>query len=170
MPKAEKGSLKDLAKSIKAKGLQKLKFYCQMCEKQCRDANGFKCHLTSESHLRQMKVFSERSGSILKSNSREFEKNYLDTLRMRHSTAKVNANHVYQQVISDKGHIHMNGTIWSSLTAFVQYLGRSGKCLVEETERGWYISYIDRDPEKMQREEAQRRRQELRRHRAKRVW
>jgi DNA/RNA-binding protein KIN17 len=34
MVKAEKGSLKDIGKRIKAKGLQKLKFYCQMCEKQ----------------------------------------------------------------------------------------------------------------------------------------
>lgn len=30
-----------------------------MCQKQCRDENGFKCHLTSESHKRQMMVFGE---------------------------------------------------------------------------------------------------------------
>ena len=47
MPKAERGTPKDIANRMKAKGLQKLKFYCQMCQKQCRDANGFKCHLTS---------------------------------------------------------------------------------------------------------------------------
>ncbi len=29
---------------IKAKGLQKLRWYCQLCQKQCRDENGFKCH------------------------------------------------------------------------------------------------------------------------------
>ena len=40
MPKAEKGSLKDIGKRIKAKGLQKLKFYCQLCQKQCRDDGG----------------------------------------------------------------------------------------------------------------------------------
>jgi len=44
---------------IKSKGLQKLRWYCQMCQKQCRDENGFKCHLTSESHKRQMMVFGE---------------------------------------------------------------------------------------------------------------
>jgi DNA/RNA-binding protein KIN17 len=159
MPKAEKGSLKDLGKKIKAKGLQKLRFYCQMCEKQCRDANGFKCHLTSDSHLRQMKIFSENSGRILNANSREFETHYLDALRMRHGTAKVNANQVYQQVISDKSHIHMNGTIWSTLSGFVQYLGKTGKCIVEETERGWYITYINRDAGKLQREEIQKQRQ-----------
>ena len=159
MPKAEKGSLKDLGKRIKAKGLQKLKFYCQMCEKQCRDANGFKCHLTSETHLRQMKIFSEHSGSFLDRYSKEFEKMYLDTLRMRHSTTKVNANNVYQEVIQDKFHIHMNATIWASLSDFCKYLGKTGKCVVEETERGWYVSYVERDVHKLQRDENQQRRQ-----------
>ena len=40
----------------------------------------------------------------------------------------------------------MNSTMWESLTSFVQYLGRKGKCTVEETEKGWYIQWIDRDP------------------------
>ena len=48
-----------IANRIKSKGLQKLRWYCQMCQKQCRDENGFKCHLTSESHKRQMQVFGE---------------------------------------------------------------------------------------------------------------
>jgi DNA/RNA-binding protein KIN17 len=160
MPKAEKGSLKDLGKKIKAKGLQKLKFYCQMCEKQCRDANGFKCHMTSESHLRQMKIFSERAGAFMDRYSKEFEKMYLDTLRMRHSTATVNANNVYQEVIQDKNHVHMNSTIWATLSDFVKYLGKMGKCVVEETERGWYVTYIERDVAKLGREEALHRRQQ----------
>ena len=151
--------MKDLGKRIKAKGLQKLKFYCQSCEKQCRDANGFKCHLTSESHLRQMKVFSENAGSFMDRFSKDFEKMYLDTLRMRHSTARVNANNVYQEVIQDKFHIHMNATIWASLTDFCKYLGKTGKCVVEETERGWYVSYIERDISKLHREETQKKRQ-----------
>ena len=46
-----------VANRMKSKGLQKLRWYCQMCQKQCRDENGFKCHLTSESHKRQMMVF-----------------------------------------------------------------------------------------------------------------
>ena len=33
---------KAIANRIKAKGLQKLRWYCQMCQKQCRDENGFK--------------------------------------------------------------------------------------------------------------------------------
>ena len=33
---------KQIANRIKARGLQKLRWYCQMCQKQCRDENGFK--------------------------------------------------------------------------------------------------------------------------------
>jgi DNA/RNA-binding protein KIN17 len=161
MPKAERGSLKDLGKQIKARGLQKLKFYCQMCEKQCRDANGFKCHLTSESHLRQMKVFSENAGSFMDRYSKEFEKMYLDTLRMRHGTSKTPANNVYQEVIQDKAHIHMNATIWLTLTDFCKYLGKTGKCVVEETERGWYVTYIEQNVARLQQQEATLRRIEL---------
>ena len=160
MPKAERGSVKDIGNRIKAKGLQKLKFYCQMCEKQCRDANGFKCHLTSENHLRQMKIFSDNAGGILDSYSKDFERMYVSTLKMRHGTKLVNANNVYQEVISDKQHIHMNATHWTTLSEFVQYLGKTGKCHVEETERGWYISYIERDASILARQEALKRREE----------
>jgi len=48
MGKAEAGSLKALGNKIKSKGLQRLKWYCQVCAKQCRDDNGFKCHTMSE--------------------------------------------------------------------------------------------------------------------------
>ena len=46
----EKGGFltpKAVANRIKAKGLQKLRWFCQMCQKQCRDENGFKVHATS---------------------------------------------------------------------------------------------------------------------------
>jgi DNA/RNA-binding protein KIN17 len=160
MPKAEKGTPKDIANKIKAKGLQKLKFYCQMCEKQCRDANGFKCHMTSETHLRNMKIFSDNASGIMDSNSREFERMYLDTLRRRHGVKRINANNVYQEVIQDRDHIHMNATKWATLAIFVQYLGRSGKCVVDETERGWYVAFIERDTEILERAETQKRRVE----------
>lgn len=116
--------------------------------------------MTSESHLRQMKIFSDNAGGILDSYSKNFEKSYLSTLRMRHGTKKVNANNIYQEVISDKEHIHMNATHWATLTDFVQYLGKTGKCVVEETERGWFVSYIERDASILARKEALQRREE----------
>jgi len=158
--KAEKFSPKDVANRMKAKGLQKLKFYCQMCSKQCRDENGFKCHLTSESHLRQMSFFCENSNNMLDSFSKDFEKVYLEILRRRHGTKRMNANNVYQEVIQDKFHVHMNATKWTHLTDFVGYLGKTGQCKVEETERGWYVTYIEKDPALLARQEAYERRVE----------
>ena len=127
------------------------------------DENGFKCHLTSESHLRQMKVFQSNPDQVMDSFSTEFESAYLETLRRRHSTTKVNANLVYQEVIRERHHIHMNSTCWATLSDFVQYLGKVHKCVVEETERGWYVQYIDRDPLLLARQEAARKRAEAER-------
>lgn len=42
-----------------------------MCQKQCRDENGFKCHTMSESHLRQMRVYSEDPTRIMEDFSNE---------------------------------------------------------------------------------------------------
>jgi DNA/RNA-binding protein KIN17 len=94
MPKAEAGSLKAIGNHIKSIGLQKLRWYCQMCVKQCRDENGFKCHLTSESHLRQMRLFSQNPNSIIDNFSKEFERGYLDTLSHLHNTKRTSANKV----------------------------------------------------------------------------
>ena len=159
MVKAERGTPKDIANRMKSRGLQKLKFYCQMCEKQCRDQNGFKQHATSESHMRQMKIFTSNATGIVSEFSIEFEKSFLTTLKMRHGTKKVNANNIYQEMIAYKSHIHMNSTQWTTLTEFVQYLGKSGKCVVEENisdgQGGWYVSFIERDVGIIERREKQ---------------
>lgn len=49
---------------------------------------------------------------------------------------------VYNEFIADRNHIHMNSTRWLTLTEFVKYLGREGKCKVDETEKGWFITLI----------------------------
>src|SRR5262245_56327995 len=135
-------STKAIGKLIKSKGLQKLRWYCQMCEKQCRDANGFKCHCESESHQRNMILFSQNSGKLLNQLSREFEGTFLDIVKRRARSAPILANVVYNEHISDRNHVHLNSTVWSSLSGFVMHLGKTGKCKVEEREKGWYIQYI----------------------------
>ena len=110
--------------------------------------------------LRQMKIFSDNAGGLLDQFSKEFETTYLSMLKMRHGTKRVNANNVYQEVIQDRHHLHMNATKWVTLTDFVQYLGKQGKCVVEETERGWYIQYIERNEAILQRQEMLERRLE----------
>lgn len=36
---------------------------------------------------------------------------------------------------------------------FIKYLGREGLCTVDETPKGWYITYIDRDPKTLAKQE-----------------
>lgn len=151
--RAEVGTPKYLANKMKAKGLQKLRWYCQMCQKQCRDENGFKCHTMSESHQRQLLLFADNSKRYIDDFSHQFAKGYMEILRRQFSTKRVNANRVYQEYIHERDHIHMNGTRWVTLTGFVKWLGKTGQCIVDETEKGWFITYIDRSPETVEKEE-----------------
>ncbi|CAH8524133.1 unnamed protein product [Heterobilharzia americana] len=156
----EKGGFltpKAISNRIKAKGLQKLRWYCQMCQKQCRDENGYKCHTMSESHHRQMKLFAEDGGKFISSFSSEFLKGYLDILRRQFGGKRVHSNVVYQEYIKEKEHVHMNATRWHTLTGLCMWLGKQGICKVDETEKGWFIEYIDRDPEKMKKQETSER-------------
>jgi DNA/RNA-binding protein KIN17 len=153
-------SPKAIAKAIKAKGLQKTKWYCQMCEKQCRDANGFKCHIQSEAHQRQMALYNQSPQKFTGKFSSEFKRGMLDILRTRYCNTKVLANRVYNEYIADKHHVHMNSTCWSSLAGFVRTIGSEGIAEIEETERGWYVKYIKRDEDKIRKEDA-RRKQEV---------
>ncbi|VDM53284.1 unnamed protein product [Angiostrongylus costaricensis] len=135
MGKHERGTPKDIANRIKSKGLQKLRWFCQMCQKQCRDQNGFKCHLTSESHQRQLLLVAENTGTYLRQFSKQFEANFMQILKTCFGTKRVRANEVYQEYIKDKGHVHMNSTVWHTLTGFVHYLGSSGKCRIDQNEK-----------------------------------
>ena len=139
-------SPKDIANRIKAKGLTKLQFYCQMCGKACRDANGFKCHLTSESHKRQMEIFGQAPHKVIQNFTEEFESTFLEHLRRCHPFSRISANVVYNEYIQDRNHVHMNSTKWLTLTEFVKYLGKEGKCKVEDTPKGWFITLIQKDP------------------------
>lgn len=156
MGKEKAGALtpKAISNRIKAKGLQKLRWYCQMCQKQCRDENGFKCHTMSESHQRQLLLLAEDVDKYMDTFSKEFQDTFLKLLKRQFGTRRVRANQVYQDYISDRHHTHMNATQWETLTEFVKWLGKEGHCKVDETEKGWFIAYIDRDPDTIERQKA----------------
>ncbi|KAJ7287907.1 hypothetical protein O6H91_23G035800 [Diphasiastrum complanatum] len=143
---------KAIANRIKAKGLQKLRWYCQMCQKQCRDENGFKCHCMSESHQRQMQVFGQNPDRFMDGYSEEFESSFMEHMKRSHRFSRVAATVVYNEYIADRHHIHMNSTKWLTLTEFVKYLGRTGQCKVDETPKGWFVSLIDKEPETLLKE------------------
>ncbi|KAK6350698.1 hypothetical protein TWF718_003885 [Orbilia javanica] len=159
MPRAEVGTSKYLDNKLKSKGLQRLRWYCQVCERQMRDENGFKCHTQSESHLRQMLIVGEDPKKAINKYSSDFQHDFLQLLRTSHGEKQVHANHFYQEYIHNKEHIHMNATKWSSLSEFVKVLGREGTCRVEENEKGLFISYVDRSPEALARQEAIRKKE-----------
>lgn len=154
--KAEAGTPKAISNAMKVKGLQKLRFYCQLCQKQCRDENGFKCHTMSEGHQRQMMLCADDPSHMLKITS-EFSSDFLGgfmrILRLSYNGKRVKANTVYQEYIADKSHTHMNSTRWHTLSGFVQWLGKTGYCKVDfvEEKNQWYIEYVDNSPETLQR-------------------
>ena len=139
MPKHDFLTPKAISNRIKARGLQKLRWYCQLCQKQCRDENGFKCHQTSASHRRQMELFGQNPGQVVSQYSHQFESDFMAHMRVCHPNSRVSANRVYNEFIKDKDHIHMNSTRWLSLSGFVQYLGKKGLCKIEQTPKGWFI-------------------------------
>ncbi|KIX96910.1 uncharacterized protein Z520_07630 [Fonsecaea multimorphosa CBS 102226] len=167
MPRAEVGSTKYIANQMKSKGLQRLRWYCQACQRQMRDENGFKCHVASESHVRQMQLIGEDPRKAINDYSNQFLRDFIQLLRTGHGEKRVNVNHFYQEYISNKQHIHMNSTKWSSLTEFAKYLGREGICRVDEDEKnesrtgasGLTISWIDNSPEALRRQEAIRKKE-----------
>jgi DNA/RNA-binding protein KIN17 len=167
MPRAEVGSTKYIANQMKAKGLQRLRWYCQACQRQMRDENGFKCHVASESHVRQMQLIGEDPRKAIRDFSNQFLKDFIQLLRTGHGEKKVNVNHFYQEYISNKEHIHMNATRWNSLTEFAKYLGREGICRVDEDEKNearggasaLMISWIDNSPEALRRQVAIRKKE-----------
>lgn len=153
MGKAEVGSTKYVANKMKAKGLQRLRWYCQICEKQCRDENGFKQHTQSEGHVRAMLLVGEDPKKFINDYSRQFQRDFLQLLRTAHGEKKVHMNNFYQEYIRDKEHVHMNATKWPSMTEFAKHLGREGICRVEEGDRGLEIQWIDDSAEAIRRRE-----------------
>jgi len=108
--------------------------------------------MMSEAHQRQLLLFGENSGSYIHGYSKDFEKGYTDILKRQYNGKRVHANVVYQQYIADKDHVHMNSTCWVTLTSFAKHLGRIGKADIDETEKGWYITWKEKDQETLDRE------------------
>lgn len=143
---------------MKARGLTRLRWYCQVCQKACRDANGYKMHISSEAHARQLAAATgeggQRAGKVVHDYSSQFQREFVILLSRRFGTRRVLANQVYQEYIQDRHHVHMNATRWVSLSEFVKYLGRAGIARVEESELGWFVSWIDNSPSARARQDA----------------
>ncbi|WFD33077.1 hypothetical protein MSPP1_004134 [Malassezia sp. CBS 17886] len=160
MGRAEAGTPKAIANSMKARGLTRLRWYCQVCSKACRDANGYKCHVESEAHMRAIAAVAgskgQRAGKVVHDFSSQFQSQFISLLSRRFSTRRVLANQVYQEFIQDRHHLHMNATRWVTLSEFVKHLGRAGIVKVDDSPLGWFISWIDNSPSALARQDALR--------------
>lgn len=107
-----------------------------------------------------MALFRDDPTKFMDQYSRDFEQFFMDVMK-RKGGLRVKANTVYQEVVADRTHIHMNATKWETLGTFVQYLGKTGLCRVDQTDKGdWMVQYIDRDPRFLARQEEIARRAE----------
>ena len=135
--------------------LQKLKWYCEICQHQCNDERSFKQHVQSDKHRIMMAHFRANSSSILRSNSNAFKSTFMDVLKRLFPNKEVPANTVYIHVIKDKKHTHMNSTYWESLRGFCCYLRDHGLIQMRMTERGPMIKYIGKESKTLE-EDAQK--------------
>ena len=103
-------------------GLQKQKYFCQTCNRQCNDKDGFLCHLKSNTHRINMEKIAENPEFFINQYSYEFEKGFVDILKRNYNDAFVSANKVYQEYICDKFATHLNATRWTTLTGFIKSL------------------------------------------------
>jgi len=124
-----------------------------------RDENGFKCHVASETHVRQMLVVGANPNKAINEYSKQFQHDFIQQLRTAHGTKAVHINHFYQEYIGNKEHVHMNATKWPSLTEFAKFVGREGICRVEETDKGLHLAWIDNSPEALRRQDAIRKKE-----------
>jgi DNA/RNA-binding protein KIN17 len=147
MGKDRNSEPKLIAKKMKYGRLQKLKWYCEICQHQSNDEQSYRQHVQCEKHRLMMVHFRANRDSILQSNSHIFECTFMDILRRRFPNREVPANIVYTQVIRDKNHVHMNATRWESVHGFCMHLEQAGKIRLRMTERGPMIRNIDRETE-----------------------
>ena len=149
---------KAISNAMKARGLTRLRWYCQVCSKACRDANGYKPHIDSEAHARQLAAAAgdsgQRAGKLIHDYSSQFQRGFITLLRSRFGTRRVLANQVYQEYIRDRHHVHMNATRWVSLGEFVGTLGRAGVVRVESSDLGLFITWIDNSESARARQDA----------------
>lgn len=67
-----------------------------------------------------MRLFAENHAYYINEYSKDFERTFLDILKRKYCQKKIAANKVYVDMISNKNHVHMNSTKWTTLTGFVE--------------------------------------------------
>ena len=62
----------------------RLKHFCELCRRQCKDENGFKCHINSESHQRKVREYANNPVEHIEKASREFEAKFVQLIKTKY--------------------------------------------------------------------------------------
>mmetsp|Transcript_26282 Transcript_26282/g.85043 ORF Transcript_26282/g.85043 Transcript_26282/m.85043 type:complete len:225 (+) Transcript_26282:116-790(+) len=154
MPKAEVGTPKWISNQWKKKGLNKLRWFCGLCQVSCRDANGFQLHLAHEGHLRREveqaernKVRDAEAQYRADAYSEAFERSFLRYLVRTKLGQRVRAHEAYRAVNpDDRQHKVMATTCWETLGRFVVDLRNRGEVDAWRDDDGWIVSLNEGAP------------------------
>ena len=81
-------------------------------------------HVRSSYHLKMMGQFNQNPNSATGAFSHAFEKEFSDLFRTKYGYNKqIPINKIYNDLIHDKSHTHLNSTHFKSLNGFAAYLG-----------------------------------------------
>jgi len=127
--------------------LSKLKYFCEVCAKPCRDANGYKCHIKSDAHKRANEEYSKNAEKYVDEFSRQFEDRFFAELEGQWLVA----NEVYSGIVRDADHVRLKATKWQTLTEFLRHAESLGKVLLRPDPRKpscFEVQLIDLEKEK----------------------
>lgn len=122
----------------------KEKFFCQICNRQCQDKDGFNCHLKSKTHQKNIERVAKNPEKYIDNYSNDFKRDYLDFLKREHKNEWVSANVIYDKYIKEKDNVPLNATKWESLIKFLQHIAEEKLINLQPREDDILIKYIDK--------------------------
>lgn len=72
--------------------------------------------------MKMMRQYNEDPEYYVEQFSKEFEDAFFEILKEKYKDTKIGSNKVYEDMIRKIDHVHLNGTKWTKLNDFIQYL------------------------------------------------
>jgi DNA/RNA-binding protein KIN17 len=141
MPKPETSTAAYASSQMRKSQKTKIRWYCGLCHVPCKDENGFKCHLQSETHLIRERTVEESLRSFkLSKSDKDFRKKFIDFLISKHFGQTVFAHEVYRDLYPlDRPQNIMKATCWETLGTFIAQLRKEGRIEAHKGVKGWQI-------------------------------
>lgn len=138
---SDPGSAKWVSNQLKRKQKTKIRWYCGLCHVACKDENGYKNHIQSETHLRrELTVGDSGKEFVLGKDDMKFQKKFINFLISKHFGQTCLSHEVYRDLYPlDRGHNVMKGTCWGTLGVFIAHLRRCGLIEAQKGVKGWQI-------------------------------